>query len=42
VCEFESHLFRQSITHRYQSGLMARPAKPLIREFKSHPMLQFL
>ena len=25
--------------HRYQSGLMARSAKPLIREFKSHPML---
>jgi hypothetical protein len=26
--------------HRYQSGLMARPAKPTIREFESHPMLQ--
>lgn len=26
--------------HRYQSGLMARIANPLIREFKSHPVLQ--
>ena len=28
--------------HRYQSGLMAQPAKLLIRGFESHPMLQLL
>ncbi len=36
--EFESHHSDQ-LMHRYQSGLMARIANPLIREFKSHPVL---
>jgi len=27
--------------HRYQSGLMARIANPVTREFESHPVLQF-
>ena len=44
-CRGDLDVLKQTIVlslmavHRYQSGLMARSAKPLIREFKSHPML---
>jgi hypothetical protein len=38
---FESNTHRQMM-HKYQSGLMAWSAKPSIREFKSHLVLQML